>query len=258
MFIAGGLVRGGQVFGKFPNRYAECDDGCPLNIDRRGRLIPTMPWEGVWKGVAEWFGVVSERLDEILPNAKLFEAEGRWTQEDISMYHPDKPILDKDELFKPAPPSPPATPPAPPRPPPGPRPQACLPLLESRYCYGTTHTASLLEPADGAGEITFDAADCRAACTEHSERHNQQGCCRFTPHVEGVSQRSCDFSLGEKRMTGGDWQPNVDRLNLFEGSSAECCPRRSPDGACNEDEIKPMFSLFLRTRMKVRVCPLRV
>mmetsp|Transcript_28092 Transcript_28092/g.92108 ORF Transcript_28092/g.92108 Transcript_28092/m.92108 type:complete len:130 (+) Transcript_28092:32-421(+) len=85
-----------------------------------------------------------------------------------------------------------------------------------------------------------DAADCRAACTDYSEANSQQGCCRFTPHAEGVSDRSCDFSLGDKRITGGDWQPSVDRLNLFEGSSGECCPRRGRDGACNADEIKPM------------------
>jgi hypothetical protein len=38
-----------------------------LNIGR-GRLIPTTPWEGVWNGLAEWFGVNAANRNSILPN----------------------------------------------------------------------------------------------------------------------------------------------------------------------------------------------
>ncbi len=42
-----------------------------LNIGR-GRLIPTTPWEGVWKGIAEWFGVESQNMGSVLPNLSNF------------------------------------------------------------------------------------------------------------------------------------------------------------------------------------------
>jgi len=64
--IAGGKVRGGQIFGKYPDKLT--DDG-DLIIGR-GRVLPEMPWEGMWKGVAEWFGV--EDMNKVLPNLANF------------------------------------------------------------------------------------------------------------------------------------------------------------------------------------------
>jgi uncharacterized protein (DUF1501 family) len=63
-FILGGSVKGGKVHGKYPDDLT--DDG-KLNIGR-GRLIPTTPWEGVWNGLAEWFGVNAANRNSILPN----------------------------------------------------------------------------------------------------------------------------------------------------------------------------------------------
>jgi len=48
-FVAGGGLEGGVIHGQFPSDLT--DDG-PLNIGR-GRLIPTTPWEAVWKPIAE-------------------------------------------------------------------------------------------------------------------------------------------------------------------------------------------------------------
>lgn len=50
------------------------DDG-PLAIGR-GRVIPSSPWESIWKPLVEWFGVTdSADIEEILPNAANFAEE---------------------------------------------------------------------------------------------------------------------------------------------------------------------------------------
>ncbi|KAL7539583.1 hypothetical protein ACHAXR_009408 [Thalassiosira sp. AJA248-18] len=70
-FIAGGSVQGGKIMGKFPS---------PLGPDsdywlKRGRWIPTSPWESVFNGVAQWLGVHEDAdLDWILPNRGSFKS----------------------------------------------------------------------------------------------------------------------------------------------------------------------------------------
>jgi uncharacterized protein (DUF1501 family) len=66
--IMGGGIKGEQIFGEFPDDLTE--DG-PLNIGR-GRLIPTTSWDSVWNAVGEWFGVATDRLSTVLPNANNF------------------------------------------------------------------------------------------------------------------------------------------------------------------------------------------
>merc|ERR1711991_396184 len=66
--IAGGGVRGGQMFGEFPPSLT--DDG-PLSIGR-GRLIPTSSWESIWNAITQWFGVLPGQLAEVMPNARNF------------------------------------------------------------------------------------------------------------------------------------------------------------------------------------------
>uniref|UniRef100_A0A7S4S6P4 DUF1501 domain-containing protein n=1 Tax=Ditylum brightwellii TaxID=49249 RepID=A0A7S4S6P4_9STRA len=68
-FIAGGSIAGGKIHGKYPDDLSE---NGPLNIGR-GRLIPTTSWEGLWKGVAEWFGVESQNMAFVLPNLSNFQ-----------------------------------------------------------------------------------------------------------------------------------------------------------------------------------------
>lgn len=69
-FILGGSVKGGVIHGQFPD---DLTDQGNLNIGR-GRLIPTTPWEGVWNGMAEWFGVTSQNIEAVLPNLQNFES----------------------------------------------------------------------------------------------------------------------------------------------------------------------------------------
>lgn len=71
-FIMGGSVKGGFIHGDFPD---DLTDQGSLNIGR-GRLIPTTPWEGPWKGLSEWFGVTYQNLPTVLPNlVSLFFAK---------------------------------------------------------------------------------------------------------------------------------------------------------------------------------------
>jgi len=50
-FMMGGQVNGGQMLGKYPDDF----DG-PL-ITKRGRVIPTTPWDAIWYGISQWLGV---------------------------------------------------------------------------------------------------------------------------------------------------------------------------------------------------------
>merc|ERR1712014_384233 len=72
-FLLGGAVNGSQLFGQFPSSFAE---DAELVVSRNGRLLPTTPWEAVWYGLAEWFGVDSTNMAEVLPNYGNFHMEG--------------------------------------------------------------------------------------------------------------------------------------------------------------------------------------
>lgn len=76
-FMLGGSVRGGRIHGQYPT---DIRDGSELNIGR-GRLIPTLSWEGLWNGIAGWFGVEGSNLDWVLPNLKYFSDEQRISRE---------------------------------------------------------------------------------------------------------------------------------------------------------------------------------
>ena len=83
-FMFGGGVKGGLVLGKFPKEFEQGDaDNLALS---RGRMIPTTPWDGMWYGVAEWFGVnaTSPDMDKVLPMHKNF---------------PSDVLYDKNQLF---------------------------------------------------------------------------------------------------------------------------------------------------------------
>ena len=84
MFMIGGNVNGSQILGNYPNSLQRTDDN--LIAINRGRLIPTTPWEGMWKGVAEWFNVSVSEMDTVFPNLKNFDATH---------------IIDKNLMFKP-------------------------------------------------------------------------------------------------------------------------------------------------------------
>jgi len=74
-FMFGGAVAGGKVLGQYPREFEQGDeDGIAL---KRGRMIPTSPWDSMWKGVAEWFGVPAEGagMDKVLPMHKNFPSD---------------------------------------------------------------------------------------------------------------------------------------------------------------------------------------
>ena len=49
----------------------------------QGVTIQTTPWESVWNGVAQWFGVKEEDLDQILPNRWKFSPDLMWNTTDL-------------------------------------------------------------------------------------------------------------------------------------------------------------------------------
>merc|ERR1712038_559075 len=66
--LFGGPVKGGEIYGTYLER---------MNIDgphflRRGRIIPTTPWDSVFNSIAMWLGVPEEDLDNVCPNRDEF------------------------------------------------------------------------------------------------------------------------------------------------------------------------------------------
>ena len=78
--MIGGKVRGGQILGKFQDSMLEGND---VDVGR-GRVLPTTPWEAVWNGVSEWFGVEdpAERA-KILPHSVNFPAETLFSKAEL-------------------------------------------------------------------------------------------------------------------------------------------------------------------------------
>lgn len=78
-WMLGGNVKGGQVLGKYPQRldkeYSDEVHG--------STVIPTTPWEAVWKGIAEWWGVANETIPSLLPNAANFPDEALFSQSQL-------------------------------------------------------------------------------------------------------------------------------------------------------------------------------
>ena len=81
-FTFGGNVKGGKMFGAFPS--LDLQHSPYITDSRRGTLLPTTPWEGVWAPISEWFGVEEAKLAEVLPNINQF---------------PPSMIVSKDDLF---------------------------------------------------------------------------------------------------------------------------------------------------------------
>eukprot|EP01052_Picozoa_sp_SAG31_P025753 SAG31_NODE_2279_length_6027_cov_1.242072_1_plen_122_part_10 len=59
---------GGRVHGQYPDTLTDHGD----RILNRGRVIPTIPWEGMWYGISQWIGVASSDLETVLPNINNF------------------------------------------------------------------------------------------------------------------------------------------------------------------------------------------
>jgi cullin-associated NEDD8-dissociated protein 1 len=76
-FVLGGGVKGGQMLGSYPGRLTEFVSEANVG---RGRFIPTTPWESIWNGVSEWYGIDAAGRAEILPNMANFDAGDIFTQ----------------------------------------------------------------------------------------------------------------------------------------------------------------------------------
>ena len=70
-FVLGGSVNGGKIFGKFPPSLALDSEQIATN---RGAVLPSTSWEGMWKGLVEWFGVEDHQIATVLPNLAKFPA----------------------------------------------------------------------------------------------------------------------------------------------------------------------------------------
>ena len=77
--MLGGSVRGGTIHGEFPISFLSTS---PVHIGR-GRLMPTLSWEAVWNGLADWFGVAPDRLTTIVPNRVNFPQDQLFTKDDL-------------------------------------------------------------------------------------------------------------------------------------------------------------------------------
>ena len=48
-----------------------------------GRVIPTTPWEAIWNGISQWFGVTENQLDDVLPLRKNFPSNRLFIESDL-------------------------------------------------------------------------------------------------------------------------------------------------------------------------------
>jgi hypothetical protein len=86
----GGSVKGGKILGEYPDDLT--DEG-PLTLGR-GRMIPSTPWDAVFKGIAGWLGVPNDKMNDVLPNLENFDSFS----------------FDVDDMFGSVPPPPPPSP----------------------------------------------------------------------------------------------------------------------------------------------------
>jgi len=68
--VMGGALRGQRVLGEYPDLTLNND----LNLDERGRMIPTTSVDELYADIALWFGVSPNDLDYVLPNLNNFYA----------------------------------------------------------------------------------------------------------------------------------------------------------------------------------------
>jgi uncharacterized protein (DUF1501 family) len=66
--IMGGAVRGGQLYGHFPEQVEDN----PLDVGR-GRFLPSTATDALYAEVSRWMGVTTESLSTVLPNWSRFE-----------------------------------------------------------------------------------------------------------------------------------------------------------------------------------------
>lgn len=85
-------MNGGKILGEYPEHLSEKSDYWV----RRGRLIPTTPWDSIWNGIAEWMGVKGDRdLEFVLPNRVNFDKCSKMFRgHDLFLNVPYSPCID--------------------------------------------------------------------------------------------------------------------------------------------------------------------
>jgi len=68
-FLIGGGVNGGTIHGQYPELRV---DG-PQSVSGSGPMLPTSPWEAIWKPLATWMGVEDTQLAKVMPNLHAFK-----------------------------------------------------------------------------------------------------------------------------------------------------------------------------------------
>ena len=67
--MIGGGLKGGRILGKYPDSF---QPDAPHMLTR-GRVIPSLSWESIMNGVAQWLDIDGEdRLNALLPNRQNF------------------------------------------------------------------------------------------------------------------------------------------------------------------------------------------
>ena len=60
-FMMGGEVAGKRILGKYPEILS--DDG--PQIIPPGVVIPTLSWDSIWNGIAQWFGITDSIVSDV-------------------------------------------------------------------------------------------------------------------------------------------------------------------------------------------------
>ena len=78
--LFGGPVKGGEIYGRY---VEEMNKDAPQFL-KRGRIIPTTPWDSVFNGMAMWLGLGMDDgsdLDNVCPNRHEFPS--LYTDQDL-------------------------------------------------------------------------------------------------------------------------------------------------------------------------------
>ena len=67
-FLIGGQVSGQKIHGTYPQLAING----PNSISNTGVMLPTSPWETIWKPLAQWLGVQDDQMTNVFPNYDKF------------------------------------------------------------------------------------------------------------------------------------------------------------------------------------------
>jgi uncharacterized protein (DUF1501 family) len=76
-FVMGGAVRGGSMYGRFPDPYSTSFSGHPDHLGNNGSMLPTTAVDQLGATLARWFGLSDSQSLEVFPNLTNFNASVR-------------------------------------------------------------------------------------------------------------------------------------------------------------------------------------